>query len=322
MTGGRRTLVTGISGQDGSILAEQLLAAGREVWGLVRGDGDLGAAGHLRDQVSLITGDLLEPDSLTAAVRALAPAELYHLAAPTYVPDSWMHPAHYATAIAGATATLLEAIAAHSPDTRLLVAASSDMFGEAPESPQNEDTPCRPRNPYATAKLAAHQLVGQLRRHAGLFACSAILYNHESERRAHRFVSRKITHAAAQIKLGLADELQLGDTSAIRDWSYAGDVMRGCRLILAQEHPRDYVLASGVAHTVQDFVDAAFAHVGLDPAEHVRIDAGLVRQPEHTLAVGDPRRARAELGWELEVSFEALVARMVDADLRALGARA
>ena len=324
MTGGRRrALVTGITGQDGSILAEQLLADGYEVWGLVRRPDEqgLGCAEHLRPRVRLIAGDLLSAETLTAAVTQLRPDQLFHLAAPTFVPDSWERPDEFAAAIVGATATLLRAVSEHSPQTRVLFAASGDMFGDAPETPQNELTPCRPRNPYATAKLAAHQLVGQLRDHAGLYVCSAILFNHESERRPVRFVSRKVTRAAAEIKLGLASELTLGDTSAVRDWSDAGDVMRGCRLMLTREEPQDYVLASGVAHTVQDLVDVAFAHVGLDPARHVRIDADLVRGPERTAAIGDPARARSELGWEPVVTFTQLIARMVDADLAELSTR-
>jgi GDPmannose 4,6-dehydratase len=323
--GPRRALITGLTGQDGSFLAEQLLADGYGVVGMVRdaSASELGSAGHLRDRVDLIPADLLDRDGLVTAVKQVVPDELYHLAAPTFVPASWEDPARTMAAIAGATATLLGAVAEHSPHTRMLVAASSEMFGDAPQSPQNEDTPCRPRTPYAAAKLAAHQLVGLMRGHAGVFACSAILYNHESERRPRDFVTRKITRAAAAIKLGLAGELTLGDTSATRDWSFAADIMRGCRLMLRREHARDYILASGIGHTVQEFLDAAFAHVGLDPADHVRIDPSLVRAPEQTKPVGDPTRARAELGWSASLSFEQLVARMVDADIAELsGARA
>jgi GDPmannose 4,6-dehydratase len=196
------------------------------------------------------------------------------------------------------------------------------MFGAAPESPQNEDTPCRPDTPYAVAKLAAHQLVGALRDHDGLFACSGILYNHESERRPERFVTRKITRAAAAVKLGLAREVVLGDLRAVRDWSFAGDVMRGALLMLRRERPADYVLASGVPHTVGEFAEAAFACVDLRAEEHIRVDPQLVRAPEATPLVGDPARARRELGWQPQVSFEELVQRMVDADLRALRAAA
>jgi GDPmannose 4,6-dehydratase len=324
--GPRRALITGLTGQDGSFLAEQLLADGYEVTGMVHGGGiaeaALGSAEHLLGRVGLIPGDLLVPRSLTAAVADLRPDELYHLAAPTFVPDSWRHPARTMSAIVVATATLLEAVSEQSPHTRVLVAASGEMFGDAPESPQREDTPCRPRSPYAVAKLAAHQLVGQIRGRDGIFACSAILYNHESERRPESFVTRKISRAAAAIKLGLADELTLGDTSATRDWSFAGDIMRGCRLILGQSQPRDYILASGQGHTVDDLVRAAFAHVGLDPSAYVRIDPELRRSPEPVAPVGDPRRARTELGWSPTLTFQELIERMVDADLADLAGSA
>ncbi|HET8976843.1 MAG TPA: GDP-mannose 4,6-dehydratase [Solirubrobacteraceae bacterium] len=318
----RRALITGLTGQDGSFLAESLLADGYEVVGVVHADAgaDLGLAEPLRDRVSLIAGDLLVPASLRTAVAEARPHELFHLAAPTFVPESWRHPAHTMSAIVLATAALLEAVRDMSPDTRVLVAGSGEMYGDALECPQREDTPCRPRTPYAVAKLAAHQLVGQMREHDGLFACSAIPFNHESERRPENFVTRKITRTVAAIRLGLADELTLGDTGAVRDWSFAGDIMAGCRLMLAAETPRDYVLASGVGHTVQELLETAFAHVGLDPAGYVRTDPSLVRAPEAIPPIGDAGRARAELGWEPTLSFEQLVARMVDADLRELGA--
>jgi GDPmannose 4,6-dehydratase len=206
------------------------------------------------------------------------------------------------------------------PATRVFHAGSGAMFGSAPESPQREDTPCRPQTPYATAKLAAHQLVGQMRSHDGLFACSGILYNHESERRPERFVSRKITRAAAQIKLGLAEEVVLGDLDAVRDWSFAGDVMQGAWLMLQQEQPGDYVLASGVGRTVAQLAQTAFAHVGLDPESCVRVDGSLKRGREPTPQVGDPSHAADRLGWRQTLSFEQLVDRMVDADLEALRA--
>jgi GDPmannose 4,6-dehydratase len=316
----RGALITGLTGQDGSFLAELLLADGYEVTGMVRGgpSAPLRCAEHLRGRVDVISGDLGAPDSLRAAVRSRRPDELYHLAAPTFVPDSWRRPARTMSEIATATATLLEAVRDDSPDTRLLVAGSSEMFGAAPESPQREDTPCRPRSPYAAAKLAAHGLVGQIRDRDGIFACSAILYNHESERRPQSFVSRKITHAAAAIKLGLADELTLGDMTATRDWSFAPDIMRGCRLMLGADEPGDYVLASGIGHTVADLLQTAFGHIGLDPAGYVRADPDLVRAPEAVKLIGDPSRARARLGWEASVTFEQLVGGMVDADLARL----
>src|SRR5205807_3347916 len=219
------------------------------------------------------------------------------LGAPSFVPETWRHPAQTVAAIAEATAALLEAVCDHSPATRVFVAGSCTMFGDARETPQTEDTPCRPQTPYAAAKLAAHHLVGQLRDHSGLFACSGILYNHESERRPEQFVTRKITRAAAAIKLGLETEVGLGDTSAVRDWSFAGDVMLGAWLMLQQDETDDYLLASGVGHTVAEFVEHAFAYVGLRAETHVRVDAGLRRPPESTPRVGDASRARERLGW-------------------------
>lgn len=318
--GPRRALLTGLTGQDGSYLAELLLEKGYEVTGLVRGDAErpLGSAEHLREKVSLRKADLLDHQSLAVAVESLQPDELYHLAAPSFVPASWEAPAETIAAIAGGTAALLVAVREHSPKTRVLVAASGTMFGAAPESPQREDTPCFPLTPYATAKLAAHLLTGQLRAHDGLFACSAILYNHESERRPESFVTRKITKAAAEVKLGLASEVVLGDLSAIRDWSFAGDIMQGAWLMLQQQEPGDFVLASGVAHTVAELADAAFAHVGLEAEDHIRVDESLVRASEGTPQVGDPSRARERLGWRASVSFEQLVARMVESDLERL----
>ena len=316
----RRALVTGLTGQDGSFLAELLLDRGYGVTGAVHGSADdpLGASEHLRGRVELVHADLLEPDSLTAAVADVSPDELYHLAAPSFVPDSWEHPSATLAAITSATAVLLEAVRRHAPKCRVFVAASAAMFGAAPESPQREGTPCGPRNPYATAKLAAHQLTGQLRAHDGVFACSGILYNHESERRPESFVTRKITRAAAAIKLGVSDGVSLGNLDAVRDWSFAGDVMDGAWLMLQQERPDDYILASGVAHTVQEFADAAFEHVGLNPSDHIRVDENLVRSPDETPLVGDPTRARKQLGWRPTLSFEQLIQRMVDADLRSL----
>ncbi len=319
----RRALITGISGQDGSFLAELLLEKGYEVCGLVHGDpGErpLGCSEHLRERLELLGGDLLAPDSLRAAIEQAQPHELYHLASPSFIPASWERPAETIRAIAGSTAVLLEAVRDSDLNTRLWVAASGAMYGEAPESPQNESTPCRPTSPYAVAKLAAHQLVGAMRTHDGLFACSGIVFNHESERRPPQFVTRTVTRAAAQIKLGLAEEVTLGALDAVRDWSFAGDTMHGAWLTLQQEQPGDYVLASGVGRTVAQLVDTAFACVGLDAERYVRVDQKLVRAPEQTPSVGDPSKARTQLGWEPRVSFEQLVARMVEADLSALRA--
>jgi GDPmannose 4,6-dehydratase len=274
----------------------------------------------LRGRVELLNADVLDPLAFREAIVRAGTSEIYHLAAPSFVPASWERPGETLAAIAGSTATLLTAVRELELPARVLVAASSEIFGDAGESPQNEDTPCRPRSPYAIAKLAAHQLLGRLREHDGLHASSAITYNHESERRPERFVTRRITRAAAAISLGRQDELELGALDAVRDWSFAGDIVRGAWLMLQQEQPGDYVLASGVAHTVAEFARAAFACVELDPERYLRVDEARVRAPESTPSVGDPRRARERLGWVPELSFEQLVERMVHADLRELEA--
>jgi GDPmannose 4,6-dehydratase len=312
--------VTGISGQDGSFLAELLLERDYAVTGTTRRSTNeqLGCSEHLRGRIEIVQADLLEVDRLREVVGGVRPDELYHLAAPSFVPDSWRDPAETMAAIAGSTAALLTAVRDGSPASRVFVATSGAMFGAAPASPQREDTLCRPESPYASAKLAAHQLVGQLRARYGIFACSGILYNHESERRPESFVTRKITRAAARIKLGLADHVALGDLRAVRDWSFAGDIVRGAWLMLQSEQPDDYILASGAAHSVAEFAEVAFAHVGLDADRYVRLHDRLMRAPESVASVGDPSRAKERLGWTETIGFEQLVVRMVDADLRAL----
>jgi GDPmannose 4,6-dehydratase len=316
----KRALLTGITGQDGSFLTELLLEQGYHVTGLARGapGRSLGCAEHLREQVGVVFGDLLDLGFLRGAIEDSRPTEIYHLGGPSFVPSSWEYPAQTLGAIAGSTATLLEVVRERSPDTRVFVAASGAMFGEAHESPQREDTPCRPTTPYAIAKLAAHRLVGAVREHDGSYACSGIVFNHESERRPERFVTRRITRGAAAIALGLQTELTLGDLSAVRDWSFAGDIMRGAWLMLQQERPDDYVLASGVPHTVAEFAQAAFACVDLEAERYLRVDPALVRAPEGTPSVGDPSKARERLGWKPLLSFGGLVARMVRADMRSL----
>jgi GDPmannose 4,6-dehydratase len=310
-------LVTGVTGQDGSFLAELLLEQGYAVTGLLRAGsgGSLGLAAHLRGRIELLDGELTDAGSLQAAVRSVRPDELYHFAAPSFVPDSWRHPASTIEAIAGATAILLEAVRDQCSGTRVFVAGSAAMFGAASVSPQREDTVCRPQNPYAIAKLAAHQLVGQLRARGDIFACSGILYNHESERRPEQFVTRKITRAAAAIKAGLEREVVLGELDAIRDWSFAGDVVRGAWLALQQDTPADYILASGIGHTVAEFAEIAFAHVGLSAEDHIRVSESLQRCPESTPQIGDAGRARRALGWVPTLTFEQLIHRMVDADV-------
>jgi GDPmannose 4,6-dehydratase len=319
-TQSRKALITGLTGQDGSFLAEMLLAEGYAVTGLIRGapDRSLGCSEHLREQVDLVHGDLLDASSLRAAIEQSEPTEIYHLGAPSFVPASWEHPEQALSAIAGSTAGLLALVRETSPRTRVFVAASGAMYGEARESPQREDTPCRPTTPYAIAKLAAHQLVRAMREHDGLWACSGIVYNHESERRPEQFVTRRITRAVAEIALGQREELTLGSIAAVRDWSFAGDIVRGAWLMLQQERADDYVLASGVPHTVAEFAEAAFACVDLDAERYLRVDPALVRRPESTPNVGDPHKARERLGWEPRVSFGELVERMVRADLRSL----
>jgi GDPmannose 4,6-dehydratase len=319
-----RALITGFTGQDGSFLAELLLDKGYSVTGLIRRGAEepLGCGEHLRGRVQLVRGDLLEPQTLRAAIEHVRPREIYHLAAPSFVPESWRQPGESVGTIVGSCAAILEAVRDIDRDTRVYMSASGTMFGEAAESPQREDTPCRPTSPYAIAKLAAHQLLGALRTHDELHASSGIVYNHESERRPERFVTRRITRAAAAISLGLQHELTLGSTDAVRDWSFAGDIVYGAWLMLQQERPDDYVLASGVPHTVAELARTAFACVGLEAERYIRVDAALVRAPERTANVGDPAKARERLGWEPRVGFEELVERMVQADLRSLRATA
>jgi GDPmannose 4,6-dehydratase len=319
-TQARHALITGITGQDGSFLAELLLEQGYSVTGLVRDAPaqSLGCSEHLRDQLELARGDLREPATLRAAIERVRPHEVYHLAGPSFVPTSWQEPGETIGAIVGSAASILEAARELDPTMRVFMSASGSMFGAAPESPQREDTPCRPLTPYAIAKLAAHQLVGAMRAHDGLHACSGIVFNHESERRPERFVTRKVTRAAAAIALGLQQELALGDLQAVRDWSFAGDIVRGAWLMLQQDLPADYVLASGVPRTVAELARTAFACVDLPAERYLRVDPSLVRPPEGTPSVGDPTKARERLGWKPLVGFEELVERMVRADLRSL----
>jgi GDPmannose 4,6-dehydratase len=318
----RRALITGIAGQDGSYLAELLVAKGYDVTGMVRDPDDraLPNLAAVADHVALVGGDLLDPATLVDALGAVRPHELYHLAAPTFVPTSWEDPASILDAIGGATATLLGAARRLDPEMRIFVATSSEVFGDAGESPQSERSPMRPRSPYGVAKLAAHGLVGALREHFGTFVVSGITYNHESPRRPAHFLPRKVTRAAAAIALGLEDELVLGDLDAVRDWSHANDIVRGAWLSLQADAPSDYVFASGVGRTVGDLVAAAFAAAGVSSEGRIRVDPAFVRAPEPWAPVGDPSHARAALGWEPEITFEELIAEMVAADLAELRA--
>lgn len=307
-----RALVTGVAGQDGSILSEMLLADGHDVVGLVRRDPDQPLEG-----VRLIRGDLLDAESLRRAVADARPDWIFHLGAPSFVPQSWERPVETFTAIAAATAVIFDAAAALDGGVRVYVSSSAEIFGDAGESPQNEASPCRPLTPYGVAKLAALQLA-RVWRGRGLHVSGGIAYNHESERRPERFVTRKVTRGAAAIALGLADELVLGDLDAVRDWSAARDVMAAARLMVEQDEPDDYVLASGVGRTVRDLVEVAFAAAGVDLEGHVRVDPALVRAPQATLPIGDPAKARKRLGWRPAISFEELIASMVAHDLREL----
>jgi GDPmannose 4,6-dehydratase len=316
----RRALITGISGQDGSYLAELLVAKGYDVTGVVRDpeDREIPNLAGVRDRVALVGGDLLDPATLVDALGAVRPHELYHLAAPTFVPTSWEDPASILDAIGGATATLLSAARSLDPEMRVFVATSSEVFGDAGESPQSERSTMRPRSPYGVAKLAAHGLVGALREHFDMYVVSGITYNHESPRRPPHFLPRKVTRGAAAIALGLEDELVLGDLGAVRDWSHAADIVRGAWLSLQADAPSDYVFASGVGRTVGDLVHAAFEAAGTEG--RIRIDSAFVRPPEPWAPVGDPSRAHTTLGWVPEISFEQLISEMVAADLADLRA--
>ncbi len=319
----RRALITGIAGQDGSYLAERLLAAGYEVTGLDRAGTDQAPnIAAIRDQVAFVAVDLREPDSLRGSIADARPDELYHLAAPTFVPDSWDDPTETVAAIAGGTATVLAAALALDERPRVWVSTSSELFGDAVTSPQNEGSPMRPRTPYGVAKLAAHGLVRTLRERHGLFACSGITFNHESPRRPPHFLPRKVTRGAAAIALGLQDELVLGDLDAVRDWSDARDIVAGAHLALQADAPGDYVLASGIGHTVRDLVETAFAAAGVTGGveRHVRVDPEFVRPREPVPLVGDPSLARRVLGWDAAISFEAMIGEMVQLDLAELAA--
>ena len=317
MAAGDNALITGLTGQDGSFLAELLLEKGYGVTGVVRGCGarSLGASEHLRDSVQTVAGDLLAPPSLREAIERVRPSEIYHLAAPSFIPASWERPGETIGAIAGSAAAILEAVRDTDPSTRVFVPASGAIFGDAPESPQREQTPCRPNTPYAIAKLAGHQLVGAMRERYGLHASSGITYNHESERRPEQFVTRRVTRGAAAIALGLEEELTLGSLEAVRDWSFAGDIVRGAWMMLQQERADDYVIATGVSHSVRQLVETAFAHAGLDWRAHVKLDPKCIRPAEVEHLIGDNTKARQALGWKPTVDFRRLVTMMVDADL-------
>ena len=317
MTSKRKALITGITGQDGSYLAELLLEEGYEVFGMVRRSSteNFDRIQHLVDQVTLVQGDLLDQFSLVSVLETAQPSEVYNLAAQSFVPTSWRQPVLTAEFTAVGVTRMLEAIRQVDPSIRFYQASSSEMFGDVREVPQTESTPFYPRSPYGVAKVYGHFITVNYRESYGLYAVSGILFNHESPRRGLEFVTRKISDAVARIKLGLADELRLGDLDPKRDWGFAADYVRAMWMMLQQEEPADYVVATGKQHTVREFVELAFGHAGLDWERHVVRDEQLVRPAEVFDLVGDASKAQRELGWEPRMSFPELVQLMVDADI-------
>jgi GDPmannose 4,6-dehydratase len=316
----KRALITGITGQDGSYLADLLLDKGYEVHGMVRraSTEKFDRIEHLRNRITLHQGDLLDQRSLVDTLRASRPDEIYNLAAMSFVAVSWIQPTLTAEFTGVGVTRMLEAMREACPEARFYQASSSEMFGKVRQTPQNEETPFYPRSPYGVAKAYGHHITVNYRESYGLHGCSGILFNHESPRRGIEFVTRKITWHAAAIKLGLANELRLGNLDAKRDWGYAKDYVEAMWLMLQQDRADDYVIATGVTHTVRGCVELAFERVGLDWERYVVIDDGLKRPAEVDLLVGDSTKARHELGWEPRTNFEELIALMVDADLELL----
>ncbi len=318
----QRALITGITGQDGSYLAELLLEKGYEVHGMVRRSSEekFERISHLRERVTLHPGDLLDQFSIVSLLDALHPDEVYNLGAQSFVPTSWNQPVLTGEFTALGVTKMLEAIRHTYPAARFYQASSSEMFGKVRETPQTEQTPFYPRSPYGVAKAYGHHITVNYRESYGLFAVSGILFNHESPRRGLEFVTRKVTHGAARIKLGLQQRVGLGNLDAQRDWGYAADYVEAMWQMLQQEDPDDYVIATGEAHTVREVCEVAFARVGLDWKDHVHIDPLFVRPAEVDLLVGNNSKAKAKLGWKPTVHFEELIKMMVDADLERLKA--
>jgi GDPmannose 4,6-dehydratase len=313
----KHALITGITGQDGSYLAEFLLAKGYAVYGLVRRSSTINfeRIAHLQDRVELIPGDLLDQSSLLAALDQAKPDEVYNLAAQSFVPTSWSQPVLTGEFTALGVSRMLEAIRVVNPAIRFYQASSSEMFGKTEESPQNERTRFYPRSPYGVAKLYGHWITVNARESYNLFACSGILFNHESPRRGIEFVTRRVSHSVARIKLGLQKKLRMGNLDVERDWGFAGDYVRAMWLMLRQDVPDDYVIATGVTHSVRRLVELAFSHAGLDYRQYVEVDPSLLRPAEVYHLRGDYAKARRHLGWEPTMSFEQLVGNMVDSDL-------
>lgn len=313
----KTALITGITGQDGYYLSRLLLDEGYRVVGLVppQRQSNLSKLGDLSRRVEIYSVALTDSEALLAAVQQLRPTEIYNLAAPSFVPDSWKDPLGTLDLVTGTATRLLDAVRAVGLSTRFYQASSSEMFGQVEQSPQDENTPFRPMNPYAAAKLHAHWTMVHHRQRYGLFACSGILYNHESSLRPPNFVTRKVCLAAASIKLGVGDRLQMGNLQAKRDWGYAGDHVRAMWQMLQADTPEDYVIGTGHLHSVEQLVETAFACVDLDWRQYVAVDPGLMRPDEHFQLVADPTKAKQNLGWQPQVSFEALIQDMVRADL-------
>jgi GDPmannose 4,6-dehydratase len=313
----KRALITGITGQDGSYLAELLLEKGYEVFGMVRRSStpNLWRIEHLLDRITLKPADLLDQLSIIRLIDEVRPHELYNLAAMSFVPASWDQPMLTGEYNSQGVTRVLDAIRQVDPTIRLYQASSSEMFGKVREVPQNEKTPFYPRSPYGVSKVFAHYITVNYRESYDLFAVSGILFNHESPRRGLEFVTRKVTDGVARIKLGLADKLSIGNLDAHRDWGFAGDYVRAMWLMLQRDRAEDYVIATGVSHSVRELVQIAFDRVGLPWDQYVRIDRALLRPAEVDHLLGDASKARAELGWTPSVDFTRLVEMMVDADL-------
>jgi len=318
----KKALITGVTGQDGSYLAEFLLEQGYQVIGMVRRTSTLNfqRIKHIQDRITLVQGDLLDEVSLMSVLREHRPDEVYNLAAQSFVQTSWQQPVFTGEVTALGVTRLLDAVRMTDGDIRFYQASSSEMFGKVQEVPQTEDTPFYPRSPYGVAKVYGHWITVNYRESYDLFACSGILFNHESPRRGLEFVTRKVTHSAASIKLGLADELLLGNLESRRDWGYAGDYVKAMWLMLQQDEPDDYVVGTGETHSVRELCETAFGLLDLDWQEYVVQDPQFYRPAEVDLLVSDPSKARRVLGWEPTVSFEELIRTMVDADLEALKA--
>jgi GDPmannose 4,6-dehydratase len=317
-------LITGVTGQDGSYLADLLLEKGYRVIGMVRRSSTVTfeRIEHIQDDIEIIQGDLHDQSSLVSLIEEYHPDEVYNLAAQSFVPTSWKQPVLTGEVTALGVTRILEAIRLVKSDTRFYQASSSEMFGKVREVPQTELTPFYPRSPYGVAKVYGHWITVNYRESYNLFACSGILFNHESPRRGLEFVTRKITHGAARIKLGLSGELRLGNLESRRDWGFAGDYVEAMWLMLQQGKADDYVVCTGRTHSVREFCTAAFSHVGLDYQDYVVQDPKFYRPAEVDLLVGNPHKANAEIGWKPRVSFEDLIQMMVDADLQQLGKEA